>query len=190
MSPIQLRLNGALLPLTTALDDQANEIVTDLIKQLKPFNRMTETHSGDLSARSFYSIHGHVMVLKRKSTWDELAETAKSLSEAQFSTHDENVLYCEGTKTLLQLLTQYCSVRTEKALVMATPNARVAGGPSGGPHKAYINVQHLRTMYGKERVVNITVASEEGYVIFKIEENAYLGKLSPWLMADESAEEL
>lgn len=198
MTATQKRLDETLARITrypdTDLDSQAKEVISDLLQRLGSFTRFEE-HGVDPDTANVLVFHSRkgsftLFEVAPGSVPMDLAEQARNMSEQQFSTHAENVIYCEGTEELLGLLTQYCSIRTATALVMAVPLSRMAGGPAGGPHKAYINVQHLRTMYGKERTVNIVLMSSFGCYIFKFEEQANLGKLPPWLMVDETAEEL
>lgn len=193
LSPIKKRMAEAFEPILSKIDEKAKDIVMDLVKRMNPYTRFEELHRDDRDAplcTTFHTANGSNVMVIVKGPNDEPSNfnaAATSVGHNQFRTHGENLIYCEGTKDLLWLLSEYRSIRTEKALVMSAPSSRIAGGPEGGPHQAYINVGHLRTHYGKERSVNVLILSEEGCVIFKFEEQAHLGKMPPWLSPDEEA---
>lgn len=77
-------------------------------------------------APGVYVLHGHVgdMVYLPTNLHEEgcLDLGFYKIHEDQFATFEENKLYCRGTETLLELLTRYRSIKTEKAKILAAPN--------------------------------------------------------------------
>ncbi|BAW18991.1 hypothetical protein [Ralstonia phage RP12] len=178
VSHVHQKLIESLAPLRAQMDGEALLLTEDLLKKLYPFTRIAatektaeDTAEGVVGFRHFESDKGAAMVVSFAEPKTSFrTEQIEDLRYSQFRTQSENVLYCQGTKDLLGLLTRFCFHVTEMATFMAFPDSRIAGGPSGGRMQAFINEQHLDEYYDDERQVSVVVVMDNGFIALSFEE--------------------
>lgn len=177
VTPVHRQLNRSLNPLKAAMDPAALEICEDLIRKMYPFELIRpirDIPEGVTELKQFNSQAGHLITMHMPdSIKDFEEELGASHKHNQFLTHEENKLYCMGTSGLLELLTKYSNHRTEKAIIIAHPEATTFKGADGAEPQAYFD-QDCLAHYGETRRVSVVIIVETGFVAFN-----YVQDLSP-----------
>ena len=169
-STIKNKISKQLKPITDQFDEQANEIVKDLLKRLHPFKHIvpSKQFEKDLpGSMCAIGTDGGVAFTPHDLSKELTQSTGISsffTDKDQFSTFEETRRYCEGTEGLLELLTRYHHVKTDKVTIRSVPDVHV--WENG---KAVFREEH-REDYEDKRVVNVTFESTAGNIMFYLEE--------------------
>jgi hypothetical protein len=170
MTPTHVQFKKTIKTYRAALDPAAVEILDDLIARLYPLKKSTpfEDESKVINRGvRFVGDHCNVVITTHDVSKNELVKEGnlELIKTQQFDTFAENRMYCEGTDgLLLELLTRYRFVETEKAIITATPNVCV-----WRDGKASLTSEDLTNFYDENRMVVTTIVFDGGFIVFTFE---------------------
>lgn len=162
------KLQEVLHNLQAILDPETIEIITELSKKCRPLNdTYCINEEGVATTIAFRANNGGMLITDFKGAERENLETdVEKLKKKQFLTFNENDRFCYGTSHLLGILTQYHYVKTEKATIMAHPDAFIHNG-NGQAIFTQKDIEDYGDMTLQDsRAIYVSVLHEHGLIMF------------------------
>lgn len=163
---LRKKFSQQLLLAKRSLDDQANEILDDVIARCeKPTIMKLIDESVSFKGPTTTIAFGHcVGLIEMLNVKDECTgrTSLEDIQKDQLITFEENKLYTSGTTGLLELLVRYRYITTEKAIIATSPDICVFRNS-----QASIIPKDLEdNYYDNTRSVKVMILFKDGFVAF------------------------